>query len=146
MLYLGSDHRGYPLKEALKLFLLKESIVFRDVGTKSGSVRVDASDYALKVVKKIKKGDRGILLCGSGVAMSVFANRFRSIRAALVGSVENAKKSREDSDCNILVLSSEETFPRAASKILEAFLETKFIPKARYKRRIKKMEKYGSSS
>lgn len=140
MIYLGSDHAGYSLKEQIKRFLSSKKIKFQDLGAYNID-SVDASDYAVKVAKKIKKQDMGILICGSGIMMSMAANRFSGIRAALAWTPAIAKQAREHNDANILVLSGRESCPKNWKNIIDIFLVTKFSGKEKYIRRIKKLDK-----
>lgn len=146
MIYLGSDHAGYSLKEKIKQYLSDKKIKFQDLGTNSLE-SVDASDYAIKVAKKvgtrhgmsIRQNNQGILICGSGIMMSMAANKIKGIRAALAWTPEIAKQSREHNDANILVLSGRESSPKNWKKIVEIFLKTKFLNQQKYIRRIKKL-------
>jgi len=140
MIYLGADHAGYLLKEQIKQFLSKEKIKFQDLGTHNNIDSVDASDYAMKVAKKIKKQDKGILICGSGIMMSMAANRIKGVRAALAWNEKIAQQAREHNDANILVLSGRESSPKNWKKIIHVFLKTKFSKKQKYLKRIKKLD------
>ena len=141
MLYIASDHAGYPLKEKIKIYLVKQKVKFVDLGTDSIE-SVDAQDFAIKTVKKVKAqtSNRGILICQSGIMMSVVANRFNGIRAALTWDPAIAKQGREHSDINILVLAGVIASPKNWQKIVITFLKTKTLTKAKYLRRIKKLD------
>lgn len=139
MIYLGSDHAGFLLKEKIKQFLSRKKIKFQDLGPNSIE-SVDASDYAVKVARKITKQDKGILICGSGIMMSMAANRIKGIRAALSFTPAVARQAREHNDANVLVLSGRESIPKNWKKIIEVFLKTKFSKKEKYLRRIKKLD------
>lgn len=103
--YLGCDHAAYSAKEKLKSWLKKEGIDFQDMGTSSDE-RCDYPVYAKAVVAKVleNEGHRGILLCGSGLGVSMTANRYAGIRAALCRSAEDATLSRQHNDANVLCL------------------------------------------
>lgn len=142
MIYLGADHAGYDLKEKIKEYLDEKGIGYKDMGA-HGRARVDASDYAVKVSKEVRKDEknRGILICGSGIMMSMAANKVKGIRAGLCASNKIAKQAREHNDINILALSGREDRPKDWKRIVDTFLGTKALPKARYGRRIKKLNK-----
>lgn len=142
MIYLGADHAGYKLKQQITKYLDQKKIKYQDLGTYSEE-SVDASDYAVKVSKAIKrnKSNKGILVCGSGVIMAIAANRLKGVRAAACWNPTIAKQAREHNDANILTLSGRESKPKNWKKIIDVFLKTKALPKARYKKRINKLER-----
>ena len=142
MIYLGADHAGFSLKEKVKAFLEKKNIKYKDLGTYS-TKSVDASDYAVEVAKKVKrnKEHKGILICGSSVMMGMAANRIKGVRAAVCWNQKIAKQAREHNNANTLVLSGREFVPKNWKKIIEVFLKTKALTKARYIKRIKKLDK-----
>lgn len=124
---IGSDHAGYLLKEEIKKFLDLKDIPFTDFGT----FKIDSSDYpefAYKVGNAIasKECDRGILICGTGIGMSITANKIRGIRAAVVNNEESAKLSRLHNDANILCLGARVVEPEQALKILDVWINTSF--------------------
>ena len=122
---IASDHAGYELKSKIISNLL--DLEFYDLGTKN-SDSVDYPDYAVKLVNALSKNkdSLGVLICGSGIGMSMVANRFRDIRAALCLNSEMAMLSRQHNDANILVLGSRLISYQEAIKCLLAFLNTKF--------------------
>ncbi len=122
---IASDHAGYELKSKIISNLL--DLEFYDLGTKN-SDSVDYPDYAVKLVNALSKNkdSLGVLICGSGIGMSMVANRFRDIRAALCLNSEMAMLSRQHNDANILVLGSRLISYEEAIKCLLAFLNTKF--------------------
>ncbi len=142
MLYLACDHAGLKLKDKIKKFLTYHQIEFVDLGTNS-QTRVDASDYAVKAARRLKadKQGRAILICGSGIMMSMAANRFPHLRAALAWTPEIARQAREHNNANVLVLSGRESVPHQWPTIIQTFLQTKFSKEKRYGRRIKKLSK-----
>lgn len=124
---LGSDHAGYSLKEEIKKYLDLKEIPFTDFGT----FKIDSSDYpefAYKVGNAIANTecDRGILICGTGIGMSITANKIRGIRAAVVNSEEGAKMSRLHNDANVLCLGARMVEPENALKILDIWINTSF--------------------
>jgi ribose 5-phosphate isomerase B len=133
---LASDHAGFELKEAAKNWLDAELI---DEGTHSTD-SVDYPDYAAKVARDIqeKKADYGVLVCGTGIGMSIAANRFKGVRAALCRSIEDARLAREHNDANVLVLGGRVTGMVEAKKIVETFFSTEFSGAERHCRRVKK--------
>ena len=135
--FIASDHRGYELKEHLK-----EKFPLIDLGTHTCVKLVDFNDYANNLCKYVLKEKAfGILICGSGIGMSIAANRYKGIRAALCNDEGIAGLARLHNDANVLVLSGEFTEPKEAEKIVKKFFEVQFSGKDRYKRRIRKLDK-----
>lgn len=124
---VGSDHRGYWLKEKLKEILLENGHIVDDVGCEK-TESCDYPEFAQKVAGKVadNTSDRGILICGSGIGMSIAANRFLNVRAALCYNEEAAQLSRAHNDSNVLVLGANFVSPEKAGKILQAWLDTVF--------------------
>jgi len=137
---IGSDHGGYELKEFIKSELDKKDIPFEDIGTNS-SESVDYPNYGAKVAQAVANGEykRGILICGTGIGISITANRFKGVRAALCCSVEMARLSREHNNANILALGGRTTVPEDAAAILETWLTTPFEG-GRHERRVGLMD------
>lgn len=124
---LGADHAGYSLKEQIKKYLEKKNIPFSDFGT----FKLESSDYpefAYKVGNAIVHDDfdRGILICGTGIGMSITANKIKGIRAAVVNSEENAKMSRLHNDANVLCLGARILEQEQALKIVNIWINTSF--------------------
>tara|TARA_B110000014_G_scaffold233836_1_gene197382 strand:+ start:719 stop:1147 length:429 start_codon:yes stop_codon:yes gene_type:complete len=138
-LLIAADHAGYDLKESLKVFLGHH--FFEDLGTNSNA-SVDYPDYAKLIVKKIEQepSNKGILICGSGIGMSISANRHRGIRAGLCYNPEMAKLSKQHNDVNILVLPGRFMDVKIAKLCIDNFLNTKFEGE-RHKKRIEKIDK-----
>lgn len=143
---IGSDHAGFSLKEELKTILVQRSIEVIDVGTDT-TTSVDYPDFGVAVARKVLSGtaDRGILVCGSGIGMSIVANRFRGIRAALCLDTETARLSRLHNDANIIVLAGRKTDSRSAEAIVAVWLDTDFEG-GRHENRLDKIEKLAASS
>lgn len=141
MLYISSDHNGFARKKELISFLAANKIACKDLGPFSLDTGDDYTDYAIKVATKVQREQksRGILICGSGNGMAMMANRFQGVRAALCWNVPSAKKSREDEDANVLVLSSWWTTVSVSKKIVSVWLSTTFFGETRHKRRIRKL-------
>ena len=125
---IGSDHRGYALKARLIGWLARNDYEPKDLGAHSAE-RCDALDHAKALAAELAtSSDRfGILICGSGQAMTMAANRYQHLRAALCGCVAAAKTTREHNDANVLVLGADFTPPDEALKILQTFLATDFL-------------------
>jgi ribose 5-phosphate isomerase B len=136
---IGCDHRGIGLKERLKAFLEKEGCTVIDKGT-SGEDSVDYPDFGALVSRDVSKGicDRGVLICSTGVGMSVVANKFPHVRAALCVDVSTARQSREHVDANVLVLAGSHLEDETARQIVETWLETPFEG-GRHQRRLEKI-------
>ena len=124
---LSSDHGGFNLKETVKNFLINKNFEVEDVGCDSLDP-VDYPDFAKMLSDKLKnnKNAVGILFCGTGIGISMAANRFKHIRAALCTSVEMASKSRKHNDANVLALGGRILAEDLALDIVEEFLKTEF--------------------
>ncbi len=137
---IGSDHGGFELKEDLKAQLADLKIEVVDVGTNSETA-VDYPDFGRAVADPVSSGkfDRGILICGTGIGMSMVANRFPGVRAALVHDLYGARLSREHNDANLLVLGGRTTGKGLAREILKVWLEASFEG-GRHARRVDKIK------
>jgi len=126
-IFLSSDHGGFELKEKVKQYFLKNCIDFEDLGCTSLEP-VDYPDYAKILSKKLinVNKSKGILFCGTGIGISMAANRFPHIRAALCTSVEMASKSRKHNDANVLALGGRILEDKLALEIVKEFLNTDF--------------------
>ena len=126
-IFLSSDHAGFELKEKVKSFLIDNNIEYEDLGCFSLEP-VDYPDSAKLLSEKIKdKNDsKGILFCGTGIGISMAANRFPHIRAALCTSLEMASKSRKHNDANVLALGGRILEDKTALEIVKEFLQTDF--------------------
>jgi len=136
---LAGDHGGHELKVMLKNFLLKKGYEVLDLGS-NGPESVDYPDYANALAAAIKedKASRGVLVCGSGIGVSIAANRHAHIRAALVHDRLTAELCRQHNNANVLVMGGRVIGPDVAKDCLDAFLNTKFDG-GRHQRRIDKM-------
>jgi RpiB/LacA/LacB family sugar-phosphate isomerase len=137
---IGADHAGYDLKEALKKFLLQRSLSVADFGTSSRD-STDYPDFAQAVGQSVanRKAQFGILICTTGVGMSIAANKVSGVRAALVSDEETAALARQHNNANVLCLAARNIPPDAIPKIVETFLTTRFEG-GRHERRVSKME------
>jgi len=140
---LGADHRGFGLKEELKRWLAARGHEVIDCGPAS-SDRVDYPDYAFKVADVVarRKAGRGILICSTGIGMSIAANRFLKVRAALCSSVRLARLSREHNDANVLCLGADFVSAVLARRIVGVWLRTGFAA-GRHLRRVRKLGRAG---
>ncbi|MCR4369119.1 MAG: ribose 5-phosphate isomerase B [archaeon] len=140
--YIGSDHAGYDTKEKLQRYLQRKGIETVDLGAHSKE-RVDYPDFAQKVAKKVAKdkGSFGLLVCGTGIGMSMAANKVKGIRAANPFDSYTAKKAREHNDANIICLGGRSYDARRASSILGAFISAKPGKEKRHKARVAKIMK-----
>ena len=136
----GADHGGFELKDKLAAFLREKGFTVIDNGTNSPD-SVDYPDYAKAVARDIleKRADYGLLVCGSGIGISIAANRFRGIRAALVTNPDYARLSRQHNNANIIVFGGRFTAFEDAKNWLEIFLSTGFEG-GRHERRIAKLD------
>ncbi|MBN2412579.1 ribose 5-phosphate isomerase B [candidate division KSB1 bacterium] len=136
---VGADHAGYELKEKVKEYLEKMDIKVRDFGCFSNE-NADYPDYAVKVAKSIVAGENewGILICGTGIGISITANKIKGIRAALCCSEYMAKMARKHNNANILAMGGRTTSSEEAEKMIAVFLETEFEG-GRHADRVKKI-------
>ncbi len=139
---LGSDHGGYQLKENLKEYLKELKVEYIDFGCENEK-SVDYPDIGFKVATEVKSGkyDRGILICGTGIGMSVVANKVRGIRAALCDNEFTARCAREHNDANILVLGGRVICSELAKEIVKVWLNTKFSHEEKHINRLNKIKK-----
>jgi ribose 5-phosphate isomerase B len=137
---LGSDHGGFRLKEEIKRLLDSLQLAYEDFGCTCED-SVDYPDYALPVAEKVAAGefDRGILVCGTGIGMSIAANKIPGVRCALVHDTFSARATREHNDSNILALGERVVGPGLALDIVKVWLETEFQG-GRHARRVEKIQ------
>ena len=124
---IGSDHAAYELKEKIKTYLIEKGYCVEDAGTQSNA-SVNYVDYGKKVAHAVSTGQysRGVLLCGTGLGMSMVANRFPRVRAALCSDVFSARMSRVHNDSNILVLGGRIVGDILAFELVQTWLDTPF--------------------
>ncbi|MEM6329925.1 MAG: ribose 5-phosphate isomerase B [Planctomycetota bacterium] len=137
---VGSDHRGYPLKEKIIAVLNAAGHQVEDVGA-SGAESVDYPDYASVVAKKVSAGelDRGVLICGTGIGMSIAANKYPGVRAAPCNDEVTAEISRRHNDLNVLCMSADLLSTRVAESMVKLWVETGFEG-GRHARRLDKIK------
>ncbi len=141
MIGVGSDHGGFELKNAICRHLEQRGLEYKDFGTYSNE-SCDYPDYGKAVAKAVAAGecDSGILVCGTGIGISIAANKVPGIRAALCGDCFSAEATRLHNDANILALGARVVGEGLALKIVDTFLDTPFSNDERHKRRIAKIE------
>lgn len=127
MIVLGSDHGGLEMKEALKAVLSERKMDLQDLGTQNGD-SVDYPDFAEKVAGAVSRGDAelGILVCGTGIGMSIVANKFPGVRAALATDEFMAQMAKEHNNANILVLGGRVLSIELASRMVNVWLDTAY--------------------
>ena len=137
-IYIASDHAGYPLKQVIvKEFLFKKGINFQDLGTNSEK-SVDYPKFAKKLSQKINKTSMGILICGSGIGVSISANRHKHIRASLCHNVNSAKMTRKHNDSNVICLQGRPFVKKKIFAMLNAYFDTEF-EEGRHTRRVEQL-------
>ena len=134
---IASDHAGFEMKAAVQRLLPEHQ--WEDLGPLDAA-RVDYPDFAEKLARRVAtEGIRGILICGSGIGMSIAANKVAGVRAALVGNPVAARLSREHNDANVLCLGSRFIAPEYGAEIVETWLSTPFTDDIRHRARIAKI-------
>ena len=141
MIALGCDHGGYELMQEVKAYLDSKGLEYKDFGCHSTEA-VDYPVYARKVGTAVLDGscDKGILICGTGIGISIAANKMPGIRAALCSDCFSAEATRLHNDANILAMGGRVVGPGLAVKIVETFLNTPFSGEERHQRRIRLIE------
>ena len=141
MLALASDHGGFALKETIKRHLDHRGIAYRDFGTDS-EASCDYPDFGRAAALAVSRGecDRGIVICGTGIGISITANKVPGIRCALCTDCFCAEATRLHNDANMLALGGRVVGDGLALKIVDTFLDTPFSQDARHIRRISKIE------
>jgi RpiB/LacA/LacB family sugar-phosphate isomerase len=141
---IGSDHAGFSLKEYLKAELVRLGHTVEDVGTDSAEVSVDYPDFGIAVGERIADGtaERGVVVCATGIGISIAANKVEGVRASVVTSLETARLTRADNDSNVLALGAKTTpDPADAIDWMRVWLETPFAG-GRHERRVNKIRDY----
>lgn len=147
IIFLGSDHRGFDLKNIIADYLKSKNIQYVDEGNQYLDNRDDFPQFAARVVNQIRASSdldsRGILICGSGQGMCMAANRFKGIRASLCSSVNQARSVRNDDDSNVLCLAADEVDLNEIKRIIDVWLITPFAAAPRYIRRLSELDQLG---
>lgn len=138
---IGSDHGGFRLKQEIIAMLKEKEIVVEDVGCHSPLESVDYPDYARPVAERVARGefDRGILVCGTGIGMSIAANKVKGVRCAVVSDEYSARMSREHNHANVLAIGERVVGVDLAKSIVRVWLETEFAGE-RHQRRVNKIQ------
>ena len=141
MIALGCDHGGYELMQEVIAYLDKHGLEYKNFGCDS-TASVDYPIYAKKVAKAVQSGEceKGILICGTGIGISIAANRFKGVRAALCGDCFSAEATRLHNDANILAMGGRVTGPGLAVKIVDTFLNTEFSKDERHVNRVRAID------
>lgn len=141
MIALGCDHGGFELKQEIIQYLEEKQIPYKDFGCDSPQ-SVDYPIYARKVGRAIQNGEceKGILICGTGIGISIAANKMKGIRAALCTDCFSAEATRQHNDANVLALGGRVVGTGLALKIVDTFLNTEFSHDERHERRIRLIE------
>ncbi len=138
---IASDHAGFEAKENIKQQLAQMHVEYEDLGTNSGGTSVDYPDFAERVGHAVVNGEVecGILICGSGIGVSIAANKIHGIRAALAWNKETAELARHHNNANIVAIGGRTTPPETIKEIVQAFLTNSFDSGGRHERRIEKI-------
>lgn len=142
MIYIGADHRGFLQKQEIITRLREQGIDLIDLGATEYNKDDDYPLIAIKVAEKCQNGDRGIIMCGSGVGVVVAANKVKMVRAGLGISEKQVFSGRNDDDMNVLCLSADGFSTEENLKMIEVFLNTPFGSEERYIRRINQIKTY----
>jgi RpiB/LacA/LacB family sugar-phosphate isomerase len=141
---VGSDHAGFELKEAVRAELVRLGHEVQDLGTDSATESVDYPDFAIPVAERVARGeaDRGVVVCATGIGVSIAANKVQGARASVVTSDDTARLTRADNDSNVLALGAK-TAPsfEDALRWLRVWLETPYA-RGRHDRRVQKIRDY----
>ncbi len=140
---IAADHGGYRSKEKIKKFLEKSGHTVIDYGAESFNIDDDYPKYAFKLCENINNIDFGVLLCCSGIGMSMAANKVKGIRCAKVSNLFDAKFSKRDNDANVIALAGR-THTIKLRRLLKKFMKSKFSKEERYIRRIGMVDNYGN--
>lgn len=141
MIVIASDHAGFKLKEGLIKYFNENQIAYKDLGT-NNEESVDYPDYGIQLAEEFIKGgyELGIVICGTGIGISIAANKVKGIRAALIYSLETAELAKKHNDANVISFGGRTTKLEDAIKYLEVFRQTKF--EKRHQKRIDKIKEY----
>jgi ribose 5-phosphate isomerase B len=142
IIYIGADHQGFKMKEQLREYLKEKGYGVIDVGNDHYDEDDDYADFAAEVGKRVShdyENSKGVVICGSGVGVSVVANKYKNVRAGFALTPDQAFDARNDDDTNVLALAAKYTDPTAAKKILITWLQTPFSGEERHRRRLQKL-------
>ena len=145
MIFTAADHRGFELKAKVNEWLKGRGYEFEDLGAYEHNPWDDFTDFAIDAALKVAHnpdGNRAILICGSGVGMSIAANKVKNVRAGLGFSPDQVHTARKDDNINILVLPADNIGEMDAFELVQRFLETDFVESDNYLRRLEKISRY----
>lgn len=143
IIFIGADHRGFKLKEEIKEKLKEWEYTVRDIGGKNYDMDDDYSEIAIKLGEKVAfEKSRGILICGSGVGVSIAVNKVKGVRAGLCLKERQVRQAVEDDNINVLCLSADLVDEETNIELVKIFLETLFMGEERHIRRINKIKNY----
>ena len=144
---IGSDHAGFDQKERIKAHLAEEGYELTDVGTANAEDSVDYPDFAIAASRLVASGKAGlgVLVCGTGIGMSIAANKVRGVRAALCNDLYTARMARQHNNANVLSIGARIVAPELAEEITRIFLDTQFEG-GRHQRRIDEIAKIETQS
>jgi ribose 5-phosphate isomerase B len=145
MIFLGADHRGFPLKEAIKNWLTQNNYQVEDLGAETLDPDDDYPVYAEAVAKRVSAADplhedQGVVICGSGVGVDIVANKFDRVRSGFGMNAEQVKAGRRDDNTNVLALAADEIDESTALDMVKAFVETKYEDADRRNRRLEEIK------
>ena len=145
MIFLGADHRGFPLKEAIKNWLQQNNYQVEDLGAETLDPDDDYPVYAEAVAQKVSASDplhedRGVVICGSGVGVDIVANKFDGVRSGFGMNVDQVKSGRRDDNTNVLALAADEIDETTAVEMVKAFIETDYEEAERRNRRLEEIK------
>jgi ribose 5-phosphate isomerase B len=143
IIYIGSDHGGFKMKELLKKWLMDKAYEVGDMGPAQYVEEDDYPDTAAAVARKVSQAEpgqaRGILICRSGAGVDIVANKFRGVRSVLAISTDHIYQARHDDDVNVLSIAADFTDEAVVPKIVQIFLSTPFAKEGKYTRRLNKI-------
>lgn len=146
-IYIGADHRGFALKNMLKMYLEKKGYGVIDVGNHTYDTDDDYPHFAKTVAQAVRDdmsgSALGVLICGSGVGMSIVANKYKGVRAFVPVSVDHARAARRDDNVNVISFAADHIRAEDVKHILDAWLETPFSGEERHVRRLHAIDELG---
>jgi len=145
-LIIGSDHRGFNLKEKIKEWLISQNYQIEDISNKTINPDDNYPDFAIKLGEKVVQNNiKGILFCANGVGVNIAVNKVKGVRASICFNEKQTRTGRNDDDLNVLCIASDFLSFEECQQIINAFLTTVFSPEERYIRRINIIKQYEST-
>lgn len=147
MIFIGADHRGFELKAKIAKWLAGRGYEFEDVGAFEYDHEDDYVDFAIAVGQRVgvrsqESGDKGIVICGSGVGVDIAANKVKGVRCGLGWEEDQVHAARKEDNINVLALAADNVDEKKAVRLVETFLETEFVETDRYLRRTEKIARW----